>query len=69
MPLEQRITCDDGCGKARTVTDVAGTGWVHLVWYAEGGTSDLWFIRVTHATKWIKAQKDATPEPATPPAT
>ncbi len=62
MPIEQRITCDDGCGKSRTFADLIGSDWVHIVWFVPGGTEDVWFIKPSHAKKWLKDRQDATPD-------
>ncbi len=69
MPVEKRITCDDGCTKVRTFPDdLAGTEVVHIVAYLPGGTEDVWFIKPSHAKRWLKDLADL-PDPTPPPAT
>lgn len=63
MGQELRITCDDGCGRQRTVpSDLVDTEIVHLTWWVPGGTEDRWFIKLSHAKRWAKDFLDSTPD-------
>lgn len=66
MSVTTTITCDDGCGKTiSTTTDAAGTGWLHVIWYATAGTEELDFVNLKHMRQFMKDFKDPT-DPATP---